>query len=305
MPLDPRALASRLKGLLSFPVTPFDANGNLDLPRFRRHLQFMLAHEPAGLFVCGGTGEFFSLTFDEYRTLVEAAVAEAGGRVPVVAGAGYGTRTAVQFARAAEDVGADGVLVLPPYLVVAEQEGLLAHYASIARSVSIAVIPYMRDNAIFSPATVSGLAELPNVTAFKDGLGNMELLNRIRLAAGDRLLLINGMPTAEMSAPAFSAVGAGTYSSAIFNFIPTVSARLYRALCAGDHTTVREMLADVIRPICELRDKRKGYAVALIKAGVGLVAESVGSVRPPLVDPTPEHVAELRRIIDRAAARWG
>ncbi|HEX6972090.1 MAG TPA: 5-dehydro-4-deoxyglucarate dehydratase [Limnochordia bacterium] len=299
------SLASRLTGLLAFPVTPFDPQGEIDVPRFVRHLEFLLAHRPAALFVCAGTGEFFSLTFDEYRALVKAAVETAAGRVPVIAGTGYGTRPAIAYAQAAQAAGADGVLVLPPYLVGAEQEGLLAHYRAIAAAVSIAVIPYMRDNAIFTPETVAQLAESPNVAAFKDGHGNLELLNRIRLATAGRLLLINGMPTAEMSAPAFFAIGARTYSSAIFNFMPAVSARFYRALVRGEQETVEAMLEQVIRPICALRDRRRGYAVSLIKAGVGLIGEPVGGVRPPLTDPTPEERAMLRDIIERALARWG
>jgi 5-dehydro-4-deoxyglucarate dehydratase len=120
--LSPQELQSRARGLLSFPVTPFTPDNEIDVPRYREHVQFMIDAKPGALFACGGTGEFFSLNLDEYRILVRAAVEQAGGRVPIVAGVGYGTRLACEFAQAAETAGADGIMVLPPYLLQAEQE---------------------------------------------------------------------------------------------------------------------------------------------------------------------------------------
>src|SRR5215470_14241129 len=169
MPLSPQELALQIQGLLSFPVTPFDAAGEIDLPRFREHIRYMASQNPAGLFVCGGTGEFYSLGLDEYRTLVRAAVEEVGGKLPIVAGVGYGARLAREFARAADESGADGLMVLPPYLVLAEQEGLYQHYRALAQATRLGIILYQRDNAIFAPATVRRLAEVPNVVGFKDG----------------------------------------------------------------------------------------------------------------------------------------
>jgi 5-dehydro-4-deoxyglucarate dehydratase len=116
MPLARPQLIDSLNGLLGFPVTPFRDSGELDLPRFEEHLTEILDAEPAALFVACGTGEFASLTLAEHRELVRAAVAHVGGAVPVLAGVGGGTRVAVEFTRSAEESGADGVLVLPPYL---------------------------------------------------------------------------------------------------------------------------------------------------------------------------------------------
>src|SRR5258706_1785491 len=118
----PQELAAQLQGLLSFPVTPFNAENEIDLPRFREHIQYMAGRRPDGLFVCGGTGEFYSLGLDEYRALVRAAVEEAGGRLPIVAGVGDGTRLAIEFARAAEEARAAGPIVMPPYLLLADPE---------------------------------------------------------------------------------------------------------------------------------------------------------------------------------------
>ena len=302
MPIVAKELAGRLQGLLSFPITPFTAANEIDLPRFREHIGYMAGQNPAGLFVCGGTGEFYSLGLDEYRALVRAAVEEVGGKLPIVAGVGYGARLARDFARAAEEAGADGLMAMPPYLVVAEQEGLYQHYRALAAATRLGVILYQRDNAIFAPATVRRLAEIPNVIGFKDGHGDMERLLRVRLAAGERLTMLNGMPTAELSQPAFVGLGVRSYSSAVFNFVPEISWAFYRATVAGDADTQARLLEGFYQPFAELRDRARGYAVSLIKAGLNVQGRPVGPARAPLVNPTPEHEAELKAIVERGLA---
>lgn len=302
MALTPSELREHLGrgALLSFPVTPFAEDGSLDLPRLRGHIAELLRHRPDGLFVCGGTGEFVSLTAEEWRRAVGAAVEEVRGAVPVVAGIGQGASSAREQRRVAEELGCDGVLILPPYLTVAEQDGLLAHYAQIVEGARIGCIVYQRDNAVFAPRTAVALAGLPALAGFKDGLGDVERLQRIACALEGRLPLMNGLPTAEMSQPALGAIGAHSYSSAVFNFVPELAARFYRAWRAGDQDTVRQLLVSFYAPFCALRERRRGYAVALVKAAVGLtLGRSCGPVRPPLVEPAAQDLEELRAILRR------
>lgn len=299
MAASPEELREQLRGLLAFPVTPFTGSGELDLRQFVEHLRYLTGADPHGLFVCGGTGEFYSLNLEEYRTLVREAVGEAEGRLPVVAGVGYGTRLAMDFARIAEEEGADGLLVMPPYLIKAEQEGLLQHYLTIASSTRLGLILYQRGNAIFTPHTASCLAKVPNIVGFKDGHGDVENLTRISSAIGDRLLMMNGMPTAELSAKAFAGAGVYSYSSAIFNFAPEISWSFYRALISGDDVQHDKLIEGFFEPFARLRDKKEGYNVSLIKAGMNLMGRAAGLVRPPLIDASPAHKAELRSIIDR------
>jgi 5-dehydro-4-deoxyglucarate dehydratase len=297
--MNPIELREQLRGLFAFPVTPFTENDEIDLRRYHDHIAFMMFHGPAALFVCGGTGEFFSLNLAEYRALVKAAAEEARGRLPVIAGAGYGAPLAAEFSRAAEEAGADGILLMPPYLVQAEQAGLYEHYRRVAASTRIGVIVYQRDNAIFAPATAAKLAEIPNLVGFKDGHGDMERLGRIRLAVGDRLAFMNGMPTAELSAQAFHGIGVESYSSAVFNFVPEISHAFYKALMGGDLNRLHQILENFYRPLADLRDRRRGYAVSMIKAGVNVTRPSVGGVRPPLVNLTREELTEIESIIER------
>lgn len=297
MALSPEELRSRLRGLFSFPVTPFTESLEIDLARYRQHVAWMVEGKPAALFVCGGTGEFFSLDLAEFRSLVKAAVEVANGQLPVIAGAGYGCRMALGFVKAAEEAGADGLLVLPPYLLQAEQQGLYEHYRRVAAATGLGLIIYQRGNAIFTPATIARLCELNNIIGFKDGHGNMELLLRIQKQAGDRLAVINGMPTAELSAGAFKGLGITNYSSAVFNFVPAIARAFYEALVKGDGPAMDRLLAAFYRPLADLRDRRKGYAVSLIKAGLRAVGKPAGPVRPPLVDCSPEEEARLKAIV--------
>ena len=176
------------EGLLSFPVTHFTKDFQFDEKPYREHISWLLEHKPAGLFAAGGTGEFFSLTLSEFSSVVRAAVQETAGRVPVLAGCGYGTAMAKEFARAAEDAGADGILLLPPYLMNAEAAGLAAHAEAVCAATKLGVIFYNRDNAIVNDVTLAGLCErCPNLIGFKDGVGDIELMTRIFARMGDRL----------------------------------------------------------------------------------------------------------------------
>ena len=164
--MTPAPLAARLSipgGPLFFPVTAYGPDGSIDLDTYRTHVRRGVEAGAAAVFACCGTGEFHALTPEEYEACVRAAVEAAQGRVPVVAGAGYGTALAVRYARLAEGAGADGLLAMPPYLVVAGQEGLLRHYREVAAATGLPVIVYQRDNAVFTPETVVELARTEGV----------------------------------------------------------------------------------------------------------------------------------------------
>jgi len=292
----------RLTGVLFFPVTPFAADGTVDEKTLATHIEQGVAAGPGGVFVACGTGEFHSLEPGEYERVVRIAVEVTGGRVPVYAGAGGPVALADQFARAAERAGADGLLLLPPYLVAFPPEGLVRYVEQVTAATRLPLIVYQRGNAVFTPETAARIAALPGVTGFKDGIGDLDLMQRIvltvRSAVGEDFQFFNGMPTAEMTVPAYRAVGVDLYSSAVFCFAPEVSLAFHRAVGSGDTATAERLLTDFFQPLVALRDKVPGYAISLIKAAVRLRGLDVGGVRPPLVDPSGEHLTELQKIID-------
>jgi 5-dehydro-4-deoxyglucarate dehydratase len=300
--MSPQEMATKIgEGLLSFPVTHFDRQYEFDESRYREHVAWLVEHKPAAVFAAGGTGEFFSLTLEEFARVTAAAADTAKGRVPVVAGCGYGTRTAMQFARAAERAGADGLLLLPPYLVQAEPHGLMQHVETVCRSTRLGVIFYNRDNAILNESTLEQLCErCPNLVGLKDGHGDIELMTRICARLGDRLVYVGGLPTAETFALPYLEIGVTTYSSAIFNFLPQFAAEFYAAVRRRDHAEVLARLRRFVLPYIAIRRRRKGYAVSIVKAGMRAIDRPAGPVRPPLTELEPDEMDELKRLI----AEW-
>lgn len=287
-------------GLLSFPITDFDAAGDFAPAAYARRLEWLLPYGARALFAAGGTGEYFSLTPADYTEVIRTAVETCRGRVPIIAGAGGATRQAMAAAREAERLGAQGVLLLPHYLTEAGQEGLAAHVEAVCRSVALGVIVYNRNVCRLQPATLAALAErCPNLIGFKDGLGDLELMVVIRRRLGDRLAWLGGLPTAEVFAAAYRAVGVPVYSSAVFNFVPRTALEYYRALEAGDRVTIDRLLDEFFLPLLEIRNRQPGYAVSLVKAGARLVGRDAGPVRPPLVDLSADECARLAALIAR------
>jgi len=265
---------TKLDGVLFFPVTPFTSSGELDLPTLTTHLEQRLAAGPGGVF------------------------AGAGGPLPV----------ARAHARAAHRAGAEGLLLMPPYLVDAPAEGLVAYVTSVAAESGLPIIVYHRGNARFDPRSAAAVARIQSVVGLKDGVGDLDLLGRIIVAvraADASFQFFNGLPTAEMTVPAYRGIGVNLYSSAVFCFAPEIALAFYRAVTDGNEAAVNDLLAQFYAPLVDLRAKVPGYAVSLVKAGVRLRGLDVGGVRPPLVDPRPEHLAELERILAAGLAIAG
>ena len=299
----PDEIARRLgSGLLSFPVTHFREDLSFDEAAYRENIAGLGREGLSGLFAAGGTGEFFSLTAEEVRRVVRAAVEGAPDGVPVIAPAGYGTAAAAEMARDAERAGADGVLLFPPYLTEASQDGLAAHVRAVCDATRLGVTVYSRANAVYEDTTVARIAETcPNLVGFKDGVGNLELMTRIRARLGERLVYIGGLPTAETFAQPYLEMGVTTYSSAIFNFVPDFALAFYDAVRARDRGEVRRRLEEFVLPYCEIRNRRSGYAVSIVKAGMRAVGRPAGPVRPPLTDLTEDESAALAGLIEKAA----
>jgi 5-dehydro-4-deoxyglucarate dehydratase len=298
----PVAVAQRLRagmtgGVLSFPLTAFRDDGTLDPDGFRAYVAERLAAAPGAVFPACGTGEFFSLDEDEYRQVVTITVEEAAGRVPVVAGTGYGWAQAVRFARIAEDAGADALLVLPHYLVAAPQDGLVAQLEQITARTPLPLIAYQRGQVAFTAGSLRRIAALPNVIGLKDGHSDLDRLQRLTLAAPEDFLFFNGASTAEIQARAYATVGVPAYSSAVHAFAPEIAGAFFTALRDGDHGTVDKLLRAFYVPLVELRDRVPGYAVSLVKAAARLRGHRVGPVRAPLTDPSPADLAALTALL--------
>lgn len=288
-------------GLLSFPITTFKPDLGFDEDAYRAHIDWLDGFGAAVLFAPGGTGEIFSLTPQEVAYATQVAKASAG-RTPIVGGAAYGTALAIEMARAAEGAGADGILLLPPYLMYAEQDGLVAHVKAVCDSVGIGVVVYNRDNCLLTADSLQRLVDsCPNLIGFKDGHGEVDRVIEITTRLQDRLVYIGGMPTHELYAQAYFSAGVTTYSSAVFNFVPELAQTFYSALRAGEKDTTDRILKDFFFPLVTLRNRKKGYAVSIIKAGLEARGRQAGPVRPPLTNLTTDEMTDLKALIETIA----
>ena len=297
----PQSLKTTIsRGLRSFPLTDFDSQFKFAPKPYAERLEWLVAYGATALFAAGGTGEFFSLEPQEYGEVIRTAVETCRGRMPIIAGAGGGTTLAIRYAQEAERLGSQGILLLPHYLTEATQAGLAAHVEAVCKSVKIGVIVYNRNACRLTPASLLKLAErCPNLVGFKDGFGDIELMVSIRRRLGDRFAYLGGLPTAELFAGTYQAMGCPVYSSAVFNFIPRTAMEFYNAHHAGDTATTNPLIDEFFLPLVALRNQGQGYAVSLVKAGATLVGHSAGPVRPPLSELKGSEIDQLSQLLTR------
>jgi 5-dehydro-4-deoxyglucarate dehydratase len=298
-----------LTGLLAFPLTAFDEDLALDLDGFAGEVEHHIAHDAGAVFLGCGTGEFSALSTEEQAALLTRGRETVAGHVPIWLGVGGSAAQARTGVALAQQGGADGVLLMPPYLISGPPTGLLDYVRYAVGDSSIPVVVYHRGTGVFTPTSAVGLLDIPSVIGLKDGFGSVELMTRIvtgiRSAGGDRasdFLFFNGLPTAEVSARAYAAIDVARYSSAVHCFAPEIAMAFFHALHDGDDATQHRLLSRFYLPLVALRDETPGFAVSLVKAAARMRGHRVGSVRPPLVEPTPEQLERLAGIVDDGLA---
>lgn len=293
-------LRGSLRGALAFPITPYAADGSVDLQAVRQNAAILAGSPVSAIVAPSGTGEFFALTPDEANAIVAATVEVAGDK-PVIAAAGFGPRLGAELARAAERAGASAVMIVSPYYGRPDPDALIAYYAGIAAATSLPVIPYARDSALFSPAMVERLAnEAPQVIAFKDGRGDVRLFQQIRehvmdRCGADRLVWLGGAGD-DLVAPYFAA-GAEGFTSSLACFWPEASGEIYRLARDGDYAGLAGWHERVVRPIYALRQRRPGYEVSVMKAAMEILGYGAGPARAPLANVTDAERAELAALL--------
>jgi 5-dehydro-4-deoxyglucarate dehydratase len=295
--MQPNELRQRLQGVISFPVTPFNADLSLDLDGLRRNLRSLLKHPICAVVAPAGTGELYSLSPEEHKAVVEVVVEEVKGRLPVLAGTGFNPPLAAELARQAAAAGASGILAFPPYYPSPDDEGLVAYYRGIADATKLGMLIYSRDWFSPSPALVERLAQIPNLVCWKDGQGDLRRFQMIRQHVGDRLHWIGG--AGDDMVPGYYSIGIRTYTSSIANVAPRLSLRLHELASAGHSTELDRLMTELVVPLYALRGRRKGYEVSAMKAMMDTIGLAGGPVRPPLVDLRADEVENLRGTIER------
>ena len=299
----PAELGALMRGVLAFPITPYAEDGSVDLDAVRQNASWLARSGMHALVAPSGTGELFSLTPDECAAIFEVTVEAADGRLPVIAGVGVGPRIAADLARRAERAGADGVLVLPPYYAHPDADGLVGYVREVAQATALGIAIYARDSVSFTPAQLERLArEIPTFVAFKDGRADVRLFMRIRehvieRLGEERLVWLGGVGD-DLVGPYFAA-GAEGFTSSLACFWPEASVELYRLASAGDFSTLGRYHQRVVRPFYELRQRRRGFEVSVMKAAMELLGHPAGQPRPPLGRLSAADRDDLRTILER------
>lgn len=294
--------ASLEDGLLSFPITDLDKEGKFNPETYAARLEWFVTQNVSAVFVAGGTGEFFSLSENEYKKIVAVTAATVKEKIPMISSIGRSIPDAITYAHIAEEAGMNALLLMPPYLTECPEDGTYEYAKTIMNNTKLPVIYYNRANGVLTSKYIQKLADnCNNFIALKDGTGNIQELNDTIKSVGNRLSYIGGVPTAEIIAEAYLSIGVNTYSSAAFNFVPELANLFYSNLRAGNKENVAKILKEFFIPLVRLRSKKNGYAVSLIKAGANIIGRSAGDVRAPLTMPLPEEIAVLEQLIKHAA----
>jgi 4-hydroxy-tetrahydrodipicolinate synthase len=288
-------------GVLAAVATPFDAAGEIDQPRLRTLVDDLVADGVTGLVPVGSTGEFASLTHDERRLVVEVVVDQAADRVPVVAHTGAMTaKEAVALSQHAEQVGASGLLLLPPYKDRLSLEETTTYYRSVADQTELPVVVYnlpLATGVNLTPEDVVAMAEgSPTICYVKDTSGDWHQLTRSIHDYADVYGTLVGWDSMYLAALVEGAVGC---ILGVTNVTAKPFVAVHDAVRAGDIATARAEW-DRIYPV--VRFLMSGGYVGGLKGAMDAFGKSVGDPRSPLAPLSPERRSEIDSIVKELAA---
>ncbi|MZE78808.1 dihydrodipicolinate synthase family protein, partial [Streptomyces sp. SID5475] len=294
--MDQARLKAALAEVVAIPVTPFGAEGRVERATYRALLRRLLDGGVVTVTPNGNTGEFYALTPEERRTVVEETMAETGGQATVVAGVGHDVPTAVGAARHARDCGAEMVMVHQPVHPYVSQDGWVDYHRAIAEAVpELGVVPYIR-NELLDGERIARLGELcPNVVGVKYAVPDAARFAAVARDAGlDRFTWVAGL--AELYAPSYWAVGATGFTSGLVNVAPRLSLAMLVALRAGDYAAAMAVW-ERVREFEALRAERQAANnVSVVKEAMAVLGLCRREVRPPsrpLPEPERGRVASL------------
>lgn len=280
--------------MIAFAPTPFTTDDRVDHDGLAAILDDLVA-SGGPVAVCGAVGEYAALDLDEYRAVIRTAVGAVAGRVPLLVGIGHGTRIAAGLAEDAARAGADGLMIDPFWFSEPADDGLVAHYRTLATAGGLGVIAFSTKGQQYQLDQLLRLAEVDGVVALKEEAGDAELFAAARERIGTRWAWINGM--AELHVARYAALGADAFTSGLVNVAPHVTRDVRDAAAAGQWDRVGT-LVERVRPFAALRAKSPGYSTAVIKAAMAMLGKPGGGrVRPPLAPVTSADRDHLRELL--------
>jgi 4-hydroxy-tetrahydrodipicolinate synthase len=291
---------AKFRGVLVALLTPFDRQGRLDEPALRGHIDGLIEAGVHGLVPAGSTGEVMTLDPDEYRRVIEITVQHVAGRVSVVAGcSANATHQVVRNCLAAQDMGADGLMIIHPFYSHPTPDELYEHYATIAGVVSLPIVIYNNPSTTgvdAFPELFGRLAGLPHVEYVKETSGDTARITRILECSGDRLAVFSGKDDQALD---HFACGASGWISGSANVIPAQCVALYDlAVGRGDFAAARILFRE-LQPFFNYTEN-SGHGVQAIKASTAVAGRPLGSPRAPLRSLPDAAFDEVRPLVERA-----
>jgi 4-hydroxy-tetrahydrodipicolinate synthase len=290
-------MTTRLRGTYTVLVTPFTADGAaVDVTALQRLVDWQIAEGIHGLIPLGSTGEFLSVSRDERQQIVETCVSAAAGRVPVLVGTGAeATFDAVALSREAEVMGADGVMVIPPFYSTPTEDELFEHYRRIGEAITLPIMVYNNPataNVDMTPPTVARLAEIDAVTMIKESTLDVTRVRDIVDLAGDRIDVFAGI----LGYESFW-LGAAGWVAVCSNLVPRESARLFELVVEENDRDAALALYRHILPVVRWVGGHR--YVSATKAALHMMGRPVGPPRPPRLPLPADEWAALGDVLTR------
>jgi len=296
-------LKGELKGVYPALITPFKKNGEVDFEGFRRNIDYVIEGGVSGIVPCGCTGEAATLAFEEQKRLLEVAVDQANGRVPVIGGSGSNnTREAVELTRYAKDAGATAAMLITPYYNKPGDAGQILHYKTIAEKVDIPIILYnvpSRTGINMKPSVVAELARIDNIIGIKEASGNpAQSAEIIELTRNGKKPFTVLSGDDNLTIPIMSYGGKGVVSVAA-NILPKEVSQMVECYLKGDLEKSLDLyyrLAPIMRGLFIETNPIP------VKAAAGMMGLAAGPLRPPLTTMAPENQQKLRAMLEALGA---
>jgi 4-hydroxy-tetrahydrodipicolinate synthase len=289
----------QIRGIIPPVATPMLPNEDLDIPRLKWFLDYLIGNGVHGLFVLGTNSEFYALDEREKQEVIAVSVAHVRHRVPVLAGTGaVSTREAVRLTRMAEREGADGVSVLTPFFITPSQQEIFDHFRRVAESTSLSVLLYNNPSTCgglkIDVDTLARLAEIPNILAIKDSSGDLQNTNEYVRAVPDRFAVLQGRDTLILPSLMFGARGAVPASA---NIAPALLVEIFEAFQRGDLAASKaaQLRMNPLRISLGLGTPPGG-----VKAALNLLGMSLGPARSPIAPLPPDKLKQARAALVHA-----
>jgi len=283
------------KGIIAYPITPFDNNEKVNIPLFKKLVERLVTSGSHGIAPLGSTGVLPYLTDEEKEAVTEATIQQVAGRVPILVGvSNLTTEKTIYHAQFAEKAGATAVMIIPMSYWKLSDDEIVKHYDAVASNISIPIMAYNNPatgGVDMSPALLKRLLQIPNVTMIKESTGDIQRMHYLRRELGEEVAFYNGSNPLALAA---FAAGADGWCTAAPNLIPNLNIGLYDAIQNNDLNTARHLFyeqVDLLKFIVA-----KGLPRA-IKAGLNILGEDGGQLRSPLKPLSDEETTTLKNIL--------